>query len=95
MPAPAFHWADATGAEPPLSALDFVVMNPPFHDGGWEDRSLGQAFVRRAAGALRKGGVLWMVANRHLPYEAVLNELFTTVEARADQGGYKVFEAQK
>ena len=91
----AFHWADVTGGDAPLSGLDFVMMNPPFHDGGWEDRSLGQAFVRRAASALRKGGALWMVANRHLPYEAVLGELFTTVEAKADQGGYKVFEARK
>ncbi len=90
-----FHWADAMTAEPPLSNLDFVVMNPPFHDGGWEDRTLGQAFVRRAAGALRKGGVLWMVANRHLPYEAILKELFATVDVRAERSGYKVVEARK
>lgn len=90
-----FRWADVTEGDSSLASLDFVVMNPPFHDGGWEDRSLGQAFIRKGATALRKGGVLWMVANRHLPYEAVLRELFSAVEVKADQGGYKVFEARK
>jgi 16S rRNA (guanine1207-N2)-methyltransferase len=90
-----FHWTDATSADVPLEKLDFVVMNPPFHGSGWEDRSLGQKFIRRAAAILRKGGALWLVANRHLPYEAVLGELFSAVEVKTDQGGYKVFEALK
>lgn len=75
--------------------LDFVVSNPPFHDGGAEDRRLGQAFIRKAAGLLKKGGVLWLVANRHLPYEAELNEAFKRVRMVADAGGYKLFEALK
>lgn len=74
---------------------DFVVSNPPFHDGGAEDRRLGRAFIRKAAEMLRKGGVLWLVANRHLPYEAELNAAFARVRPVADQGGYKVFEAVK
>ena len=41
------------------------------------------------------GGVLWMVANRHLPYEAELNAAFARVRPAADKGGYKVFEAVK
>jgi 16S rRNA (guanine1207-N2)-methyltransferase len=88
-------WADVTGGEAALSGLDFVVMNPPFHDGGREDRSVGQGFIRKAASALRKGGVLWMVANRHLPYEAVLGDLFAAVVVKADRAGYKLFEARK
>lgn len=83
---------DAAGA---LRELDFVVTNPPFHDGGTEDRQLGLAFIRRAAEALRKGGALWLVANRHLPYEAELAALFARVDVRAQQCGYKVFEARR
>ena len=86
-------WADIRRAE--LGDLDFVVMNPPFHDGGGEDRALGQAFIQRAAAALRKDGVLWLVANRHLPYEAVLKDAFARVTSNAEQGGYKVFEARR
>jgi 16S rRNA (guanine1207-N2)-methyltransferase len=86
-------WADARSAR--LSDLDFVVMNPPFHDAGHEDKALGQAFIQAAGAALRKGGVLWMVANRHLPYERVLAEVFRTVDLRAEIAGYKLFEARK
>lgn len=89
-----FHWADArTGPE--LEGLDFVVMNPPFHDGGAEDRALGQAFIRRSFQALRKGGVVWLVANRHLPYEGVLTPLFAQVTLKAESGGFKIYEARK
>lgn len=89
------RWADvrSTGVTP--ASLDFVVMNPPFHDAGTEDKQLGQTFIRQAASLLRKGGTLWLVANRHLPYEALLTELFRTVTPRADQGGFKVIEAVK
>jgi 16S rRNA (guanine1207-N2)-methyltransferase len=89
-----FEWADARTLDDG-GDLDFVVSNPPFHDGGAEDRRLGQAFIRKAAGLLKKGGVLWLVANRHLPYEAELNAAFKRVRPVADQGGYKLFEAVK
>ena len=89
-----FEWVDARTL-PEAGDLDFVVSNPPFHDGGAEDRRLGQAFIRKAAGLLKKGGVLWLVANRHLPYEAELDAAFRRVRMVADAGGYKVFEAVK
>ncbi len=87
------RWSDATNTE--LSGLDFVVMNPPFHDGGAEDKGLGLAFISAAAKALRKGGVLYLVANRHLPYEAGLTARFTKVTVMTEAQGYKLFEAIK
>lgn len=90
-----FVWGDVRDANAGLKDLDFVVSNPPFHEGGGEDKALGQAFIRAAAEALRKGGALWMVANRHLPYEAILAESFAKVRLVAEGGGYKVFEARK
>ncbi len=94
-PRATIDWADATGPAVALEGLDFVVMNPPFHDGGAEDRNLGQRFIQRASRILRRGGTCWMVANQHLPYEAILKPLFASVERRANAGGYKVFEAKK
>jgi 16S rRNA (guanine1207-N2)-methyltransferase len=88
-------WADARGGAELASGLDFVVTNPPFHEAGAEDKGLGQAFITSAAAMLKKGGVLWIVANRHLPYEAVLKESFKNVRPVADAGGFKVYEARK
>ena len=93
-PRATFDWADVRTIDEG-GDLDFVVMNPPFHDGGAEDRRLGQAFIRKAAGMLKKGGVLWLVANRHLPYEAELKDAFKRVTPVGDGGGYKLFEATK
>lgn len=93
-PRATFDWADARSVEA-QGDLDFVVMNPPFHDGGAEDRRLGQAFIRQAAAMLKKGGVLWLVANRHLPYEADISAAFKRSRPVADKGGYKVIEAVK
>ncbi|HQR91188.1 MAG TPA: methyltransferase, partial [Caulobacter sp.] len=47
------------------------------------------------AASLRKGGDLWLVANRHLPYEAILNEQFAKVRLAGETNGYKVYEARK
>lgn len=90
-----FLWADLRGSEPALSGLDFVVTNPPFHDGGAEDQALGRTFIARAAAALRPGGTLHLVANAHLPYEAPLRAAFRTVTPTVTEGGYKLFEARK
>ena len=83
--------------EPPpgLEGLDFVVMNPPFHDGGQEDRRLGQIFIARAASMLRRGGLCRLVANVGMPYEATLAERFAAVRPLGVAGGYKLFEARR
>jgi 16S rRNA (guanine1207-N2)-methyltransferase len=91
----AFCWADIRSSGAGLAGLDFVVMNPPFHDDGAEDQSLGQSFIRRAAEALRPGGICWLVANRHLPYEAVLKSLFRRATPKVEAAGYKIYEALK
>lgn len=93
-PRAVFHWADARSG-PELVDLDFVVMNPPFHDTGVEDKALGQALIGRCCHVLRRGGVLWVVANQHLPYEVGLAGQFRTVTPRGEAGGFKIYEARK
>lgn len=73
--------------------LDFVVMNPPFHDQGRENRNLGIAFIEAAAQRLRPGGACWLTANRRLPYEQPLKALFGSFRLRAEAEGFKVYEA--
>jgi 16S rRNA (guanine1207-N2)-methyltransferase len=85
------HWRDVTQGLP--AEYDFIVSNPPFHQGRADRPELGQAFIRTAASALSPRGALWLVANRHLPYEATLAHEFETVRTHAEQGGFKVIEA--
>ncbi len=89
-----FLWHDVTGGL--VRGYDAIVSNPPFHAQGRADRpDIGKRFIAAAADALRPGGRLWLVANRHLPYESVLDERFGRVRTVAQQGGFKVIEAVK
>jgi 16S rRNA (guanine1207-N2)-methyltransferase len=44
---------------------------------------------------LASHGKLWMVANRHLPYEQALRESFRNVDEVAGNGAFKVFHATR
>lgn len=88
-----FHWHDVTTGIG--SGYDFIVTNPPFHIDRYDQPGLGRAFIVAAGQALRPGGRLFLVANRHLPYEAALGEGFGEVRTRVQSGGFKVIEAVK
>jgi 16S rRNA (guanine1207-N2)-methyltransferase len=89
-----FRWHDVA-AGLPRADYDFIVSNPPFHSGKADEPELGRAFIRAAAASLKEGGRLVMVANRHLPYEAELAARFASVRVLAQDGAFKVFEAQR
>ncbi|MDW3224484.1 MAG: class I SAM-dependent methyltransferase [Paracoccaceae bacterium] len=89
-----FHWADATTWRPEAK-LDAVIMNPPFHTSRVADPKLGQNFVRAASQMLHAQGQLWMVANRHLPYEATLTKLFAKVAEIGADRRFKLFHASR
>lgn len=90
-----FHWLDLTGRGDIPQALDYIVMNSPFHEGKTTDAAIGHAFIRNAAEALKPRGELWMVANKQLPYEDVLRQNFSNVEKVFEGQGFKVFCALK
>lgn len=89
-----FHWEDATTWNPP-HRMDSIVMNPPFHQGRAAEPQIGQAFVAAAARLLQPNGTAWMVANRHLPYEAELKKRFGHVDEIGGDARFKLFRAAK
>lgn len=89
-----FHWADATTWRPE-SLVDAVVMNPPFHTGREPDPALGAAFIQAARRMLAPNGSLWLVANRHLPYDAVLADAFLEHHEVAGTPAFRVIHASK
>jgi 16S rRNA (guanine1207-N2)-methyltransferase len=89
-----FFWHDLIG-EPVTERYDAIVINPPFHKGRAADPLIGQGMIKTAATALRRGGRLFMVANRQLPYEATLGSLFATHGEVAGNGSFKVLWARR
>ncbi|MDA8585932.1 methyltransferase [Rhodobacteraceae bacterium] len=89
-----FHWADALhfATDTPV---DHVITNPPFHTGRSADPGLGQAFIQAAARLLKPRGHLWLVANRHLPYERTLEDAFREVRTLAQTPSYKITLAEQ
>lgn len=91
-PRAVFHWADATTFRPdqPVGA---VVCNPPFHTTRDPDPALGLAFLRASHRMLAASGTLYLVANRHLPYDRMLTTLFREVEVIGGDIVFKVTRA--
>jgi len=89
-----YCWHDVTAGLP--DRYDTIVCNPPFHTHARADRpDVGRRFITAAAEALQPGGRLWLVANRHLAYEAALGAGFERVRIVTQQHGYKIVEAAK
>ncbi|MEM6940688.1 MAG: class I SAM-dependent methyltransferase [Pseudomonadota bacterium] len=89
-----FHWADVPAWTAPAS-LDTVVMNPPFHQTRAAEPQIGRGFIAAARGLLTARGTLWMVANRHLPYEADLTQHFAQVDEIGGDARFKLFCARR
>ena len=88
------HWLDAATEKLP-SKLDWVVCNPPFHTGQSRDIELGQAIVARACRSLKRGGKLYLVANRKLPYEQILNRELRRIQILTEADGFKVMQGTR
>lgn len=74
-------------------SLDVVLCNPPFHTGQAVDEWVGQRLLEQAHTALRTGGELYVVANRHLHYHRYLRAAFAAVEVLSSTPKFTVFRA--
>jgi 16S rRNA (guanine1207-N2)-methyltransferase len=89
-----YYWHDvATGL--PAQAFDAIVMNPPFHEQRAPDPLVGHRFLAAAVAALKPHGQLWVVANRHLPYEKFLLEALPDSHLVTQTPRYKILQAVK
>jgi 16S rRNA (guanine1207-N2)-methyltransferase len=89
-----YCWHDVTAGL--TGAYDVIVCNPPFHTHARTDRpDIGRRFIAVAAESLHARGRLWLVANRHLPYERALGEGFAHIRIVTQQHGFKIIEAVK
>lgn len=91
---PRLRWHDVTGGIDRMK-YDVVISNPPFHEGRMADPHLGGKFIAAAAAGLRSCGQFWLVANRQLPYEHLLDEAFESHHIVVEDNLYKVMHAAR
>ncbi len=90
-----FFWLDLKTDVLTFKNFDHVIMNPPFHTGRKVNFGLGLTFLGIANQILRKGGILWMVFNRELPYEKSIASLFSNYDLINQTKNYKIIKAIK
>jgi 16S rRNA (guanine1207-N2)-methyltransferase len=73
--------------------FDCVITNPPFHQGVGVDYEVACQFVRDAARVLRRGGRLFLVANRFLRYGDLVRDVFGNLETAYADSRYHVLTA--
>ncbi|SHM48342.1 methyltransferase [Actinacidiphila paucisporea] len=81
----------ATGV--PAGSADLVLNNPPFHSHRATSDSSARRMFATARAALRPGGELWVVGNRHLGYHVRLRRLFGNCEVVASDPKFVVLRA--
>jgi len=89
-----YYWHDLL-SEPIAHRYDVIVMNPPFHRGRAAKPDMGRGMIEAAAKALKSGGRLFLVANRGLPYEAVMANHFRQNGEIARNESYKLLWGRK
>lgn len=82
-----------------LSAIEgqyqSVVTNPPFHTGIRTDTSVTGQFLQDVGSHLVKGGELRLVANRFLPYQALIQQHIGRAVVLADDRKFIVWSASR
>ncbi len=89
-----FFWEDVTKIKAG-PRYDAIICNPPFHQSRKAEPGLGLTFIQSAAGCLEPNGVLWMVANRQLPYEVGLGQYFGKWTVLEETHHFKAIMATK
>jgi 16S rRNA G1207 methylase RsmC len=73
------------------NSLDWVITNPPFHFENTIDISIPINLCRAAKRCLKPGGVLTIVANSNVGYEAFLKQHFTSFEIQNSDHQFKIY----
>ncbi|WP_405727208.1 methyltransferase [Streptomyces sp. NBC_00028] len=79
----------------PEGSVDLVLNNPPFHSHQATTDATAQRMFADARRALRPGGELWVVGNRHLGYHVTLRRLFGNSRLVASDPKFVVLKAVK
>ncbi|MFD8999421.1 methyltransferase [Streptomyces sp. NPDC059582] len=77
----------------PAGSVDVVLNNPPFHSHQATTDATAWRMFTGARRALRPGGELWVIGNRHLGYHVKLRRLFGNSQLVAGDPKFVVLKA--
>ena len=81
--------------ETEAGSLDLVVCNPPFHQAQAVGDHLAWRMFEQAKRALKQGGELRIVGNRHLGYHVKLKRIFGNCEVLASDRKFVVLSSRR
>ncbi|WP_436774461.1 methyltransferase [Yinghuangia sp. YIM S09857] len=79
----------------PAASADLVLNNPPFHSHQATTDAVAWRMFTGARAALRPGGEMWVVGNRHLGYHVKLKRAFGNCEVAASDRKFVVLRATR
>ncbi|MEV6795171.1 methyltransferase [Streptomyces sp. NPDC051320] len=89
-----FRVGDALADVAPGS-VDLVLNNPPFHTHQAMSDQTSRRMFTGAHEALRQGGELWVVGNRHLGYHVTLRRIFGNAQVVTSDPKFVILRAVK
>jgi 16S rRNA (guanine1207-N2)-methyltransferase len=72
-----------------------ILSNPPFHSGQTVDYQITQAFIHQSYQALEAGGQLWMVANKFIRYDRIMQTVFGNVCGMVETNRFHIIASEK
>ena len=77
------------------ASADLVACNPPFHAGGARTTDVARRMFAEAQRVLRPGGMVTVVANRHLGHHVTLRRWFADVEVVGSDPRFVVLRGRR
>lgn len=74
---------------------DLILCNPPFHQGNSLGDQIASQMLQQSFRALRPGGELWIIGNRHLGYHNKIKRIFGNCSTIASNKKFVVLRGVK
>lgn len=76
-------------------SVDIILCNPPFHQGNIVLTDIAIQMFKQSRKVLKRGGSLYVVANKHLGYHKKLRSIFHNLKRVAENEKFIIFSVRK
>jgi len=75
--------------------FDLIISNPPFHVGREINYQISHEIITQSWEALHPSGSLLLVANRFLPYNKIIQQIFSSISIIEENSRFSLIQAKK